>query len=412
MNKELKRNKILDKNEIKFALDAIMFRTRKTLHRINGLFPYYANQKTGEWHTTEDGNWCAGHWIGLLWIASQLMDGNEQIKLEKAARSYTEKVMHAFQNFENSLFSGMNFFYIGFRAFDLTGEQYFRDIGFRGADVIRKLYNPIAQQVPSGEFRLIGPGPIHYSLPNADTPENKTKDWLTAGYNASAVDSVYVSLPILWKSYKESNDQQYFDIAYKHLDIYLDRFIRTDGSTRQKIVFNPETGEPVKEYYDLAYSKDGCWARGLGWCIAGLAEAYNALKSKHVLNFLERCTEFYVSFSPEDIVTFWDLLIPEKQNTVRDTSAAALVAYGLVRLQGQNDRIDHLRDIGRRILASLIHNYLISNEKDPRLGMIMHGCYNKPAGFAIDNELIWTNYYIAYSLQYLLEQKGRKYSNS
>lgn len=97
-------------------------------------------------------------------------------------------------------------------------------------------------------------------------------------------------------------------------------------------------------------------------------------------------------------MTYWDFEAPGIPDAPRDTSAAALVAYGFKRLDGNKDRVTALRETGNDILESLITDYLITNPDDDRYGMLLHGCYEKPSDTAIDNELIWTDYYIAYTL--------------
>lgn len=97
--------------------------------------------------------------------------------------------------------------------------------------------------------------------------------------------------------------------------------------------------------------------------------------------------------------------------TVRDTSAAAPVAYGLVGLDlglappEHADRVADLRRTGERILASLLAEYLITDPEDARHGMVTDGCYNYPSEFATDNELVWTDYYVARAVSALLGER-------
>jgi len=81
-----------------------------------------------------------------------------------------------------------------------------------------------------------------------------------------------------------------------------------------------------------------------------------------------------------------------KDGEVRDTSCAALVAYGLVSLCEDQK----LQDLGISILESLCDHYLIKDGNNR--GMLIHGCYSKPKNYVYDNELIWSDYYLAYAL--------------
>lgn len=40
----------------------------------------------------------------------------------------------------------------------------------------------------------------------------------------------------------------------------------------------------------------------------------------------------------------------------------------------------------------------MTDPSDPKYGMLLHGCYDKPGEYGTDNELVWSNYYLAYAL--------------
>jgi unsaturated chondroitin disaccharide hydrolase len=116
---------------------------------------------------------------------------------------------------------------------------------------------------------------------------------------------------------------------------------------------------------------------------------------------------YYVAESPPDLVPHWDFEVPNPEDEPRDTSAAALVAYGLSRLDSDEvppahrERVSALRKNGERVLASLVRDYMMTDPDDDRYGMVQHGCYNRPGGFGDDNELVWTDYYVASALDSL-----------
>jgi unsaturated chondroitin disaccharide hydrolase len=43
------------------VLSLIVERVRQTLDSVGEGSPYYADPDSGEWITTDDGNWCGGH---------------------------------------------------------------------------------------------------------------------------------------------------------------------------------------------------------------------------------------------------------------------------------------------------------------------------------------------------------------
>ncbi|GAB7009075.1 glycoside hydrolase family 88 protein [Halorubrum trueperi] len=386
----------LDDYELLSALDAIVDRILLTLDEMDGAFPFVADPETGAWDTTTDGNWCGGHWIGLLWIASDVRPF-EADRIERAARTYTDQIVQS-PNLRESMFGGMNYHYAGFRAYDITGDRSQFGIGLTGADSMVSLYDKIARQIPVGEYTIEGP--------QEQFEFSEGVGERVSGTRISAVDMIYTSVPVLWRAYHETSDPRFRDIAVSHCDRHLDWYLREDGSTWQEAQFDPQTGRLERQYNDLAYDDDTCWARGQGWNIAGLARAYSETGAQRYLDTLVRSVEYYVDHSPDDLVPYWDFEVPTIPDAPRDTSAAALAAYGLVRLEGDSETIEELQRTGEGILASIIDSYLVQDASDPRHGMILEGCYDKPGEYAVDYDLIWTDYYVAYLLWSLLGESS------
>lgn len=389
----------MDKKKAQSALESVLYRVRKTNHELGGKFPYWADSNTGKWNTTEDGNWCAGHWITLLWLTAEYTDNiEEKAKLQVAAREYTHKMKQSMDKFKTSLFAGLNFNMAGFQGYDFSGDRELFGLGFTGADIVMNLYNEHSQQIASGIYVIEGP---QHEL--TGDVSGKGWGWVTSGYETSAVDSAHAAIPVLLRAYKESGNLKFRDTALSHLEIYLKRFIRDDGSTRQLVQFDPVTGKVIQEYKNLSSNVNGCWARGFGWCVSGLSEVWNNIPADRFLFALESLAGYYTKNSNEDLVPCWDMSLKAESGEPRDTSCAVLVAYGLLKLEGDNDRVKKLRALGESILDSLVDGYLVS-EEDEKRGMLLHGCYSRPKQYAVDNELIWSAYYLAFALDACLKK--------
>src|SRR5207245_1969971 len=50
------------------GLDRVIGRIATVANEVGEQFPYCAD-RYGKWKTTSDGDWCGGHWVGMLWIA-------------------------------------------------------------------------------------------------------------------------------------------------------------------------------------------------------------------------------------------------------------------------------------------------------------------------------------------------------
>lgn len=380
---------VIDQVKLERSLEALLDRVDKTLTATEQAFPYFADPETGEWETTPDGNWCGGHWVGLLWIAAEHAEDEANANRYKAAALNHTETLHEYIP-HGTMFCGMNFHYAGFRAYDVTGDRSLFGIGLEGADAMVDLYHEGARQIPLGSLAIKGPEQFR-------GPDN---DQGPSGDRLGAVDNIYTTLPVLWRAYEETGDQRFRDVAISHADRHLDWNMRGDGSTWHHSVFNSESGALERQYNELAQSDDSCWARGLGWNVAGLARAYRETGSEQYLDALHRSIKFHRQNSPDDGVPYWDYAIDGDEP--RDTSTAALIAYGLARLPNET-KTSELHEYGHEVLETLLSSYLVTDSDAENRGAVLHGCFNRPGEYADDNELIWTNYYVTVTVYDLLD---------
>jgi len=375
----------LPDTRVRQSLDAILDRVETTLDDVDDDFPLFYEDG---WETTPDGNWCGGHWIGLLRLAQHYRGGD---RYGIAADRLTDRMGHE-SGLLDSMFAGMNYLYAGFRGYDLTGDRALFGLGLTGADAMADRFHERAQQITVGEYEVAGPSSEFHFSGEAGRP---------TGAQAGSSDSHYTALPVLWRAYESTGDERFRDVALSHANRHIRWHVRDDGRTWNRTLFDPETGEAVEHYNALAYSDDTCWARGQGWVTAGLSYTYNATRAPRFLDALEKVVGYYSTNAPDDLVPYWDFEDPAIPDAPRDTSAAAIAAYGLLRLDAVDERTEALRATGAAILDSLLSDYLVT--QGDRRGAIEHGCYVKPSEYAVDNELIWTQYYVAWTLHRLLE---------
>lgn len=386
----------LTSTRLERALSAQIDRVDKTLTALDGSFPFVADPDTGEWETTEDGDWTAGHWIGLLWLASEhASTSEERNRFARAARVYTR--MHLQQGDLEWMFAGMSLYHAGFQSYDISGDRIAYGIGFMGADSMLALFDEHARQIPVGDIQIEGPEDEFEFREDAGNEQ-------LSGTKVAAVDNVYATLPVLWRAYRETKDPCFRDVAVSHTDRHLDLFLRDNGSTWNLAKFDLGTGDVQHQFNVLAHASDTCWARGHAWNIAGLAHAYAETSADRYRDALSSSVKYYREHAPKDLVPYWDFEAPSIPNTVRDTSAAAITANGLLQLPSGEDT-EEFRSFGKRILESIVDEYLVLDEASNQYGMILEGCYNYPSDYATENELIWTDYYVAQLLWTLLKEE-------
>jgi unsaturated chondroitin disaccharide hydrolase len=357
-------------------------RVRRLSAALAPRFPLFL-ERDGRWNTTADGNWCAGYWIGLQFLAAKHASSEAlRRRLDDSARAGIER-MRA-QPTAN-IFAGLNHYVAGFWAADVIGDASLRELGLRGAQAMRDLYSPRMRQIPIGRVRL---APFDESNPE-DAPLHDLMD-------VAAVDVIHTSLPVLWRATAETGDSSFADIATEHARRHLELHCRDEGSTIQMTRLDAD-GEPIERLNPLGDNLGSCWSRGLAWHIAGLAEAYVESGLAVFLDALEHSVGYLMRSSRGEIPS-WDLDVPSGN---RDSSAAAIIAYGLLRLVDRREggeRVTMLRAYGSQLLVLLIRQCLERSEASPARGGIEHGCYQHPQGVAVDTEVIWGDFYTAAAL--------------
>jgi unsaturated chondroitin disaccharide hydrolase len=218
-----------------------------------------------------------------------------------------------------------------------------------------------------------------------------------------------MNLPLLWWAYKETGDELYYDAACEHAFTTMQYFVRKDGSTYHIVEFDPNNGQVMKRGTLQGYNDESCWSRGQAWAIYGFALAYKYSKRKEFLKTVEKLAGYYIANCPSDFVPYWDFNDSEIPNTVKDSSAAAITASGLLDLsdvEPDKRRAEKYEEIACKILESLTMNYLTKGKAVP--GILIHGCFDKPDSYiAVDNSLIWGDYYYMEALVKLIRGNKR-----
>jgi unsaturated chondroitin disaccharide hydrolase len=370
------------------ALQLSLTRVSRTLDETGQLFPLYCepNSARPAWVTTGDGNWCAGYWIGLLWLAAKHAPSDATRRRYLTAAYDHLPALRAQP--AGHIFAGLNHYYAGFLGYDVTGDPELRKVGLSGADMMLELYHPEARQIPIGIYTT--------APPNAQSTSGPVDR-----RNLAAVDVIHTSIPILLRAYTETNRKEYRDVAIAHAQRHIEWHIREDGSTSQLTEFDRATGQPQRSFSTLAHSDAGCWSRGLAWSIAGLSSVFASNGDAAALGAVQRSAGYYAAHAGADLVPAWDLALADPA-AARDASAAAIAACGLVLLRGRpSAQTSALVALGQGILESLVRNYLVRDPSAPNVGGVLHGCYRHPQQVATDAELIWTDFYVTSALDML-----------
>ncbi|MGH9512608.1 MAG: DUF4861 family protein [Terriglobales bacterium] len=363
-----------------------------TAHSGSGFFTDGSNE-TGEWHEQKGFFWTGGFWTGELW---KMYARTHDEKYRRWAELWTSRMLGAesWQNHD----AGFLYFYSSVAGFEQTHYPKLRESGIRAADRLVSMFNPTTQLIPAW-----GPGG-----------------------DDSIIDTM-MNLQILWWAARDSGDAKYRDIATKHALRSAEWLVRPDGSVIQSVHYNPgdnrqvfdlhggspnnepfhfsnaaKPGERVFFHTHQGYSWQTSWSRGTAWALYGFTVAYRETHDPRFLQTSQKVADFVIRELPDDGVPWYDFADEGVMYRNRDTSAAAIIADGLLQLSAlENDpkKAQAYREQSERIIHSLIDRYLspsYAGDNSPP-GILRHGCGTRPQ----DGMLTYGQYYLLETLMAL-----------
>src|SRR5262249_52667122 len=149
---------------------------------------------------------------------------------------------------------------------------------------------------------------------------------------ATAIDNIFICLLPVWHAWAEEGDPRHLEVARAQLETTLRYLVREDGFTWQIAEWAEGPERPPRRFNYQSSRDETCWSRGQAWAIAGFCLANEHTRERRWLEAARRVLDHLTAHSPEDGVPGFDLNLPLPPATLRDTSAAAIVALALTRL--------------------------------------------------------------------------------
>lgn len=326
----------------------------------------------GQMTTSDSGWWCSGFFPGVLWYLYE--NDKDNVQLLQFAKEYTERIEKEKDNASTHDLGFMLYCSFG-NAWRLTHEEAYKDVLEVGARSLASRYNPNIGLIRSWDF-----GKWQYPV---------------------IIDNMMNLEYLLWAS-KEFNEASYEKACIDHANKTMQNHYRDNYSCFHIVSYDSISGDVELRQNHQGYSDQSAWARGQAWGLYGYTVMYRETKDETYLNQAIHIANYILNHPnmPKDYIPYWDLDAPKIPNELRDASAAAIIASGLIELSQYVDKEASIKYLD---VAETQIRTLASPEYTPNLGengdfILMHSVGSLAHKTEVDVPLTYTDYYYVEAL--------------
>jgi unsaturated chondroitin disaccharide hydrolase len=223
--------------------------------------------------------------------------------------------------------------------------------------------------------------------------------WVAPG---STFIDVMMNVGVIFRAAQLTDDDSLRKIALRHCLTSRRYLMRGDGSTVHEGWFDVTTGEFLRASTHQGWRSDSTWARGQAWAIYGFAVAYGYTHDAALLDAACRAADYYIENTPDHVPPN-DWLEPEP--ALRwEASAAACAAAGMLKLAegqdvaGDSQAASRYRQYGLAVLATLRSTEFLAVDTPGWEAIVRHATYHHDTKLAIDESVMWGDYYFIEAL--------------
>jgi unsaturated chondroitin disaccharide hydrolase len=346
------------------AFDFAAGQVRATIEESPDFFPIYT--RGGRWHHTGESwtDWCGGFHAGMMWLFAA-RTGDPWWR--QTAEHYS-RLLEPRQFDRNVHDLGFIFLNTYLPWYCHTGEQALRQVLITAGRTLALRFNE------RGTY-----------LRSFVAPESLFID-------------IMMNVPLVFYAARETSDDDLYKLALAHCRTTLQTLVRSDGSTAHEGIFNRDTGLFLRQSTHQGKSADSTWARGLAWSLYGFGTVFTFTGENDFLNVACRNADCYLARCEGRPVPPWDFDVPEGNDHIDDSSAAAIAASGLWNLADLVSSSDpalaaRYRDAVLSILDSLCTDRYMAWSTPGWQGVVKHAVYHFHKKLGVDESVMWGDFF-------------------
>ena len=309
--------------------------------------------------------WCSGFFGGGLWYLAEYTKDQE---ITKAADAWTVALSKEQYNTRTHDLGFMLYCSYG-NGYRLTKKEEYKSVLLNGAESLSTRFNPNVGLIKSWD------GFKSYKYP-------------------VIIDNM-MNLEFLFWASKITGNKKYYNICVSHADKTLQNHFRSDNSSYHVVCYD-SVGNVVAKKTAQGFADSSAWARGQTWGLYGYTVMYRETKNKKYLDQAVKIADFYMHHPnlPKDKIPYWDFNSPLIPNDVRDASAAAVVASGLLELSTYVNKTlaKTYFSFAEEVLQNLSGDTYFAAHGNQHF-LLKHSTGHKPANSEIDTPIIYADYY-------------------
>lgn len=206
-----------------------------------------------------------------------------------------------------------------------------------------------------------------------------------------------MNLELLFWATRVTGDSSFYRVAVTHANTTMKNHFRADHSSYHVINYDEQTGAVKEKRTAQGAANESAWARGQAWGLYGYTATYRDTRDPAYLEQAAAIADFLLTHPqlPPDGIPYWDFNAPGIPNSLRDASAAAIMASGLLELAHY---VDADRGANYFRLAETIIRTLSGSSYRAAKGsnggfIIQHGVGHHPQQTEVDVPLTYGDYY-------------------